>query len=155
LCNIHSIFKRIVQPVSKFDHLIIANSPASKLGIITITTNSSLSQPITININPIKMHFTILTTTVLALASGTNAWAQAKNGEWIANNRYHKSIEPDSANIRFTVHEACTNRNAPVGLMSFVGPRCRYWINSKGKIGNGCELFFTLSLFLTRSILVQ
>ena len=86
------------------------------------------------------MHLTtVITTTVLALSTGTNAWAQAKNGEWIANNRYHKSIEPDSANIRFTVHEACTDRNAPVGSTSFVGPRCRYWIDSKGKIGNGCK----------------
>lgn len=36
------------------------------------------------------MHFTaIVASTVLALATGANAWAQAGNGVWTANNWYH------------------------------------------------------------------
>lgn len=86
------------------------------------------------------MHFTtVITTIVLALATGASAWAQTKNGEWIANNNYHKSKEFDSGHIKFTYHEACSYHGSPGSY--FIGPACRYWVDGKGKLAQGCMLF--------------
>ncbi|KAI9150069.1 hypothetical protein HJFPF1_09823 [Paramyrothecium foliicola] len=73
------------------------------------------------------MHFaTILT--ALSLGTGAHAWAQAANGEWIAND------------VKYTINgygvwEACTYRNT--NNLVPVGGGCRYWTNANGGIYSG------------------
>lgn len=92
------------------------------------------------------MHLaTIIASTVLALVTGASAWAQAADGRWIANNKFHKDPEFDSGHIKWTYHEACGNRD---GTGYSVGTRCGYWINGKGKIARGCMSFPSRTLAL-------
>ncbi|KAJ4168985.1 hypothetical protein NW754_010917 [Fusarium falciforme] len=61
------------------------------------------------------MHFSSTVSalvTALSLAVRTNAWAQAEDGTWVANNLVH------------------TFDNGP-------GDPCAYWVDGKGTIANG------------------
>ncbi|KAM3080238.1 hypothetical protein ACMFMF_003647 [Clarireedia jacksonii] len=75
------------------------------------------------------MQFTsIIIPTVLLFAANCNAWSQAGNGVWVANNIYY--------NIRgTTVHEACTTMNTQDIHANGVG--CAFWLDGAGDVFNG------------------
>ncbi|KAH7118663.1 hypothetical protein B0J13DRAFT_680976 [Dactylonectria estremocensis] len=78
------------------------------------------------------MHFPSTLSTLVAalsLAVGTNAWAQAADGTWVANNYIH------TFNNGLRVHEACTWMNTQDHHQS--SDPCAYWVDGKGTIANG------------------
>ncbi|KAH7198999.1 uncharacterized protein B0J16DRAFT_331467 [Fusarium flagelliforme] len=69
----------------------------------------------------------------IAFATGAHAWAQAGNGEWIANNQPYGPMPYSGGAIN--AWEACTyyGSNALVPA----GHGCRYWTNAQGGIFSG------------------
>ncbi|KAH8890699.1 hypothetical protein GQ53DRAFT_824420 [Thozetella sp. PMI_491] len=70
--------------------------------------------------------------TAVSLAVGTNAWAQAADGTWVANNNWY-TLWYNGGDT--SVHEACTWRNT--NNVHNDGDDCAYWINSSGGILHG------------------
>ncbi|KAH7358741.1 hypothetical protein B0T11DRAFT_330500 [Plectosphaerella cucumerina] len=78
------------------------------------------------------MHFPVALSTLaaaLSFAVGTNAWAQAADGRWFANNYVH------TFNNGLKVHEACTYMNTQSHHPS--GDWCAYWVDDRGTIAEG------------------
>ncbi|KAH6977381.1 hypothetical protein BKA56DRAFT_674198 [Ilyonectria sp. MPI-CAGE-AT-0026] len=74
------------------------------------------------------MHFTsILASTILCFAAGSDAWAQAADGTWIANDNFYRIGVHN-------VHEACTIRNT--NTIVWWGA-CQYWVDSRGNKFHG------------------
>ncbi|KAI9150046.1 hypothetical protein HJFPF1_09799 [Paramyrothecium foliicola] len=69
---------------------------------------------------------------ILSLVTGGHAWAQAANGEWIANNKIY-----DVTNSGFAkaTYEACTYRNAEIRIP--LGTPCKWWLDGNGRIAYG------------------
>ncbi|KAH7174938.1 uncharacterized protein B0J16DRAFT_349350 [Fusarium flagelliforme] len=66
--------------------------------------------------------FTLALPVTLSLINGADAWAQAADGVWVANNQWYT--------IGGTrVHEACTRMNTQDILY---GAGCAYWTNGQG-----------------------
>ncbi|KAH7349332.1 hypothetical protein B0T11DRAFT_129916 [Plectosphaerella cucumerina] len=65
---------------------------------------------------------TVLASAALYFAAGSDAWAQAADGRWIANDRTYW-LEGSN------VHESCTIRNTNTVLRS---GGCVYWTNAQG-----------------------
>ncbi|KAL5593609.1 hypothetical protein FOBRF1_012711 [Fusarium oxysporum] len=89
--------------------------------------------------------------TLFSLATGTNAWAQAGNREWIANHKIYDVTNSGFAS-RFLAHplmsspflpmhpteatmEACTYRNTETRVP--IGQPCKYWLDGNGRIASG------------------
>ncbi|KAH6949110.1 hypothetical protein DER45DRAFT_620239 [Fusarium avenaceum] len=68
--------------------------------------------------------------TALSFGIGAHAWAQAANGEWIANNELGWDY-----NSGYRVWQACTWRES--GGLVPLGTGCKYWMNSIGDIHHG------------------
>ena len=79
----------------------------------------------------------------LSLLTTVNAWAQAANGVWVANNSWYTIggsmlFWKNSSLVKFLpnlfaarVHEACTRMNTEDVLW---GADCAYWTNAQGGI---------------------
>ncbi|KAF6790720.1 hypothetical protein CSOJ01_14488 [Colletotrichum sojae] len=72
--------------------------------------------------------FSAIATTVLLLASGTQAWTKDKNGVWVANNNVYRFDNGE------WVHEACTVRNT--AIVHRAGS-CAYWHDGNGNMHKG------------------
>ncbi|GAB7334592.1 hypothetical protein MBLNU13_g06564t1 [Cladosporium sp. NU13] len=68
--------------------------------------------------------------TALSFSIGAHAWAQAANGEWIANDTKYYGFENALA-----AFEACTYMNT--NNLVPVGGACKYWYNAQGGINYG------------------
>ncbi|KPM40896.1 hypothetical protein AK830_g5635 [Neonectria ditissima] len=75
------------------------------------------------------MHFSSTLVAALSLAVGANAWAQAGDGTWVANNYVH------TFDNGLRVHEACTWMNTQDHHPS--GDPCAYWVDGNGNVANG------------------
>jgi hypothetical protein len=90
---------------------------------------------------------------ILSFATGGHAWAQAANGEWIANmDIYDVTNSPWSSNCVFNISrsrqsqltyhieatdQACTYRNTNNRVP--IGAPCKYWLDGNGRIAEGGE----------------
>ncbi|KAL2067254.1 hypothetical protein VTL71DRAFT_1678 [Oculimacula yallundae] len=85
--------------------------------------------------------FTLAVPIALSFITGANAWTQAANGVWVANNNWY-SIGGTR------VHEACTRMNTETILW---GAGCAYWTNGQGGIHkeSGLEMFIGWRFLLT------
>ncbi|KAF6826243.1 hypothetical protein CPLU01_09782 [Colletotrichum plurivorum] len=72
--------------------------------------------------------FSAIATTVLLLASGSQAWTKDKNGVWVANNQIYRFDNGE------WVHEACTKMNTAEVHRS---GSCAYWIDGNGNMHKG------------------
>ncbi|KAH7151309.1 hypothetical protein DER46DRAFT_665299 [Fusarium sp. MPI-SDFR-AT-0072] len=70
--------------------------------------------------------------TLFSLGTGTNAWAQAGNGEWIAN---YKIYDVTNSGFAKATMEACTYRNTETRVP--IGQPCKYWLDGNGRIASG------------------
>ena len=89
----------------------------------------------------------------IAFATGAHAWAQAANGEWIANNNpygpmpysggasksFPASVMFKMKLTRWVVNawEACTYHGS--NALVPAGHGCRYWTNAQGGIFSGSK----------------
>ncbi|KJK63864.1 hypothetical protein P875_00064672 [Aspergillus parasiticus SU-1] len=77
--------------------------------------------------------YSIVAAATLSLAGTADAWAQAADGTWIANQNTY--IFTDNLQNKWEVDEACTIRNTNTWLSS--REACAYWVNSEGLIARG------------------